>query len=208
MRRTLRHHHVTMLGLGFALAACETTTFMYALPYEAGTDVLTWQDHETHANGGKQLDLAGVHGRAPYRVVAARPGVVRFIADTHSVNCHSPDQCYNNYVYLQHSPGNEWSKYSHLATGTVTGAAGLQVGSQVVAGQYLGDESNVGMATGTNDGRHLHFEVVVPDDPATAAPVGFAGDFPATLKIPRFCGVPGALVIKDSIYTAKACPWD
>lgn len=195
-----------LAALALCATGCDKTTFVYRLPYADNTEIKVWQDHLTHANGGKQIDLAGVFGTAPYRVVAARPGTVRFIADTFSINCSSPASCPNNYVYLQHSPGNEWSKYSHLATGSVRGLAGLSEGASVAAGQYIGDESNVGVATGTNNGRHLHFEVVVPDDPATATPSGDKGDFPATLKIPRFCGVPGAIVVKDSFYVASACP--
>ena len=188
------------------LAACETSTFIYALPYEVGTQVLVWQDHLTHAGGGKQLDLAGAEGTPPYRVVAARAGRVRFIADSFSMNCSSDVGCYNNYVWVQHTLGNEWTKYSHVATGSVRGSAGLSVGDSVVAGQYLGDEGNIGMAVGSNNGRHLHFEVVVPDDPVTATPSGFTGDFPYELKIPRFCHVAGGLVVKGSVYEAKACP--
>jgi murein DD-endopeptidase MepM/ murein hydrolase activator NlpD len=198
------HLRAGLVSLALLLCACDESTFVYRIPYENGTSVKVWQDHLTHA-GGNQIDMAGVSDRPPYRVVAARPGVVQFIADTHSENCSSATGCFNNYVWLKHEPGNEWSKYSHLATGTVTGAAGLSVGSVVSAGQYLGDEGNVGMAVGTNDGRHLHFEVVVPDDPASATPSGFAGDFPYTLKIPRFCGVPKGIVVKDSIYSASAC---
>ncbi len=56
------------------------------------------------------------------------------------------------------------------------------MGAQASVGQYLGDESNVGKAIGTNNGRHLHFEVAVPDDPVNAQPAGFTGDFPYTLK--------------------------
>ena len=88
----------------------------------------------------------------------------------------------------------------------MTGAAGLSVGAMVTAGQYLGDESNIGMAIGSNDGRHLHFEVVVPDDPLTVTPTGFAGDFLYALKIPRFCHVTGGIVEKDRTYTAAPCP--
>lgn len=195
------------LILAQALGACgEQSTFVYGLPFEDGTQIKVWQDHLTHAGGGNQIDMAGVFGAPPYHVVAARPGIVRFIADTFTVNCSSAVGCFNNYVWLEHQPGNEWSKYSHLGTGTVTGDAGLDVGDTVAAGQYLGDESNIGMAVGSNDGRHLHFEVVVPDNPATATPSGFAGDFPYTLKIPRFCGVPGGIVVKDSVYTASPCP--
>lgn len=212
LRATMRHSGRTrgfaqfaLVATAGALAGCDESTFIYRLPYEAGTDILIWQDHLTHA-GGNTIDMAGANGEAPYRVVAARPGTVRFIADTHAVNCSSDVGCYNNYVWIQHNPGNEWSKYSHLATGSVTGGANLMVGSVVTAGQYLGDESNVGMAVGSNNGRHLHFEVVVPDDPETATPSGFVGDFPYTLKIPRFCGVPQAIVVKGNTYTASACP--
>lgn len=206
MARSTARLFLAALTLGGA--GCEQTTFVYRLPYADGTEVKIWQDHLTHPNGGKQVDMAGVFGTAPYRVVAARPGIVRFIADTFTINCSTPASCPNNYVYLQHSPGNEWSKYSHLATGSIRGLAGLTEGASVTAGQYLGDESNVGVATGTNNGRHLHFEVVVPDDPATASPSGNKGDFPATLKIPRFCGVAGGIVVKDSFYVASACPQD
>jgi len=191
--------------LSVPLQACDESTFVYRLPFANDTEIKVWQDHLTHA-GGNQIDFAGVNGTPPYKVVAARPGIVRFIADTFTVNCSSAEGCFNNYVWLQHEPGNEWSKYSHLATGSVTGAARLSVGAMVTAGQYLGDESNIGMAIGSNDGRHLHFEVVVPDDPLTATPTGFTGDFPYTLKIPRFCHVTGGIVEKDKTYTAAPCP--
>ena len=45
-------------------------------------------------------------------------------------------------------------------TGSVTTNAGLRVGTNVVAGQYLGNEGKIGAASGD----HLHFEVAVPDN--------------------------------------------
>ncbi len=189
----------------------DQTFFIYRLPFQDETEILVWQDHLTHP-GGNQLDLRGAFADPPYSVVAARPGTVRFIADTFTVNCSSAEGCFNNYVWIEHTPGDEWAKYVHLATGTITGpppdGASLSVGDQVVAGQYLGQESNIGMAVGTDMGRHLHFEVAVPDDPATATPMDFAGDFPYELKVPRFCGVPGQVVVKDSVYVASPCPSD
>ena len=200
---------VVMTTIATACTSPDQTFFLYRLPFEDGTDIKIWQDHISHT-GGNQIDMAGVFGVAPYEVVAARPGTIRFIADTFTVNCSSAVGCSNNYVWIEHDLGDEWSKYTHLATGTVTsappGGAGLSVGEQVTAGQYLGDEGNIGMAIGTNMGRHLHFEVVIPDDPETATPSGFAGDFPYELKIPRFCSVPGQIAVQDSFYVANPCP--
>lgn len=201
------------LALTFAvMSACtspDQSFFIYRLPYEDGTDVLVSRDHLTHPPPFA-LDLAGQNGSV-YRIVAARPGTVRFIRDEFSDNC-DPDvtQCTNNYVWIQHEPGDEWSKYSHVATGTATGAppfgAGLAEGDAVVAGQFLGNEGNVGMATGANDGRHLHFEVVIPDDPDPSKPTGFVGDFPYEARIPRFCHVPGAIAVDGQTYAAGPCP--
>jgi hypothetical protein len=204
----------TALILSFGvLAACtspDQSFFIYRLPYEDGTDVKVWQDHLTHPLPFA-VDFAGQNDDPTYRIVAARPGTVRFIRDEFSDNC-DPDvtQCTNNYVWIQHEPGDEWSKYSHIATGTATGAppngAGLSEGDEVVAGQHLGNEGNVGMATGANDGRHLHFEVVIPDDPNPSKPMGPVGDFPYTARIPRFCHVSGAIAVKGSTYVAGPCP--
>jgi hypothetical protein len=204
----------TALILSFGvLAACtspDQSFFIYRLPYEDGTDVKVWQDHLTH-DLPLAVDLAGQNDDPTYRIVAARPGTVRFIRDEFSDNC-DPDvtQCTNNYVWIQHETGDEWSKYSHIATGTATGAppngAGLSEGDEVVAGQHLGNEGNVGMATGANDGRHLHFEVVIPDDPNPSKPMGPVGDFPYTARIPRFCHVSGAIAVKGSTYVAGPCP--
>ena len=207
-----------MMRIAIALAlvgvtACSSpdqSFFIYRLPYQDGTDLGVWQDHLTHPPPFA-LDLAGRNDGPTYRIVAARAGTVRFIRDEFSENC-DPDvvKCPNNYVWIQHAPGDEWTKYSHIATGSATAAppagAGLSEGDAVVAGQFIGIESNVGMATGSNNGRHLHFEVIIPDSPNPAKPTGNAGDFPREAKIPRFCRVPGAIVVKGETYTASACP--
>jgi hypothetical protein len=203
-----------VIGLAVAgLTACtspDQSFFIYRLPYEDGTDVRVWQDHLTHP-APIALDLAGQNDDPTYRIVAARAGTVRFIRDEFSDNC-DPDvePCTNNYVWIQHEPGDEWSKYSHIATGSATdplpGGAGLSEGDPVIAGQFIGIEGNVGMATGNNNGRHLHFEVVIPEDPDPARPTGLVGDFPYEAKIPRLCHVPGAIAVQGETYTAGPCP--
>ena len=91
--------------LSVPVLACDESTFVYRLPFANDTEIKVWQDHLTHA-GGNQI-VAGVNGRPPYKVVAARPGIVRFIADTFTLNCSSAEGCFNNYVWLQHEPGND-----------------------------------------------------------------------------------------------------
>ncbi len=122
----------------------------YQLPLETGTNIKIWQDHLTHSLGQKRIDMAGIAGTAPFKVVAARAGTVRFIVDSNSLNCCG-GSCDNNYVWIQHT-GEEWTKYSHLAKNSVTNSvfAGLSAGDTVKAGQYIGDESNVGRTCGTN----------------------------------------------------------
>jgi len=180
--------------------------FIYRLPYEDNTEVSIWQDHLTH-DPLNRIDMVGINGSPPYRVVAAQSGTVRFIVDGNSVNCCG-GTCDNNYVWIRNL-GEEWTKYSHLALGSVTGSggAGLSVGDDVSAGQYLGDESNVGRACGSNDGRHLHFEVLVPNNPVNptftnSSTGGLAGEN----RIPRFCGMPDATVVMGEEYSATPCP--
>jgi hypothetical protein len=80
-------------------------------------------------------------------------------------------QNYNNYIWIAH-PNGEWSKYTHMATGTISGApANLAVGDTVVVGQTLGIEADIGRA----GGRHLHHEIAVPTTPTDTTP--FQGPF-------------------------------
>ncbi|MFD1796732.1 M23 family metallopeptidase [Paracoccus aurantiacus] len=192
----------SLIAAGALLAGCtspDQSLFLYQLPYQPGSTVGVWQDHTTHSGGEFAIDMAGTNGSTTYNVVAARPGIVRFIEETNTQNCASG--CPNNYVWIQHVPGLEWTKYSHLATGSVS-AAGLSVGDDVAMGQVIGVESNIGMAQGSNDGRHLHFEV--REVPAGSAPGPLAGDMPGTMRVPRFC-IPGQVLVKGEIYTAQAC---
>ena len=65
---------------------------------------------------------------------------------------------HNNYVWIEH-PNGEWTKYTHLATGSVTQGGmlgfGWKVDDVILVGQPIGRQSDIGSATGT----HLHFEV-------------------------------------------------
>lgn len=193
-------------GLAAALLAtgcvAGQSVLVYRLPYENGTDVDVWQDHNTHSPPDK-VDLKGVNGASPYAVVAAHTGVVRVIVDDLAANCCG-GTCGNNYVWLEH-PLGEWSKYSHLATNSVRGDAALSEGDVVLAGQFLGWESNVGRACGSGNGVHLHFETGEPDDPANPLQAGNVGSLQGTVRIPRFCSVDGYTVVQDDVETAVHC---
>ena len=190
-------------GDTYVAEGCPTTEMargVYRIPYANGTDVRITGDHITHANVPNRIDMVGTGGRPPYRVVAAADGIVRFIVDTNTVTC-TTNGCsdFNNYIWLEH-PNGEWTKYTHLQTGTITGAAGLKVGDTVCSGQYLGDEDDVGAATGP----HLHFEVGVPDD--LSDPVNTVGGFiRGQNRVPVICGIPGNIFVDGQTYTAGPC---
>jgi murein DD-endopeptidase MepM/ murein hydrolase activator NlpD len=103
----------------------------------------------------------------------------------------------NNYVWIAHANG-EWTKYTHLETGSVT-AEGHVVGDFVPAGTPLGLEGEVGA-----DGRvHTHFEVVVPDDPANAITAG--GFIIGQSRVPLIFGVAGNVPSDGQTYAAGPC---
>lgn len=138
---------------------------LYRIPYADGTRVLIQHDFLKH-NGPGKIDMRG-RGHGSFRVVAADAGTIRYIVDHHTKQQHPErilrnSECTNNYVWIAHDNG-EWTKYSHMQTGSTSGKAKLKVGDKVKKGQYLGDEGKVGCAWPA----HLHFEVVkVDDDPA------------------------------------------
>jgi len=192
-----------VLGLlGQATAVCpaaDTSRGLYRIPYQDGTQVRVTRDHLTHSPPTR-IDMVGTGGTGPYRVVAAADGIVRFIMDTNTVTCTTRGcDAFNNYVWIEH-PNGEWTKYSHMQTGTTTGAAGLSVGEHVCAGQYLGDEDDVGFATGV----HLHFEVGVPD--SVTDPIDPVGGFiKGENRIPSICGITDNTFVDGQTYTAAPC---
>lgn len=185
------------------LSACtspDQSLFVYRLPYLDGTEVDIWQDHTTHSGGEPAIDMQGEDTSQSHEVVAARAGTIRFIEDTNTDNC---DGCPNNYIWIQHSPGEEWSKITHVAPGSVTDR-GWAEGDPVEAGEIIGIESNIGQASGDNNGVHVHFEVRIVTPGGT--PDAIFGDLPGDMRIPRFCGVPEAIAVKGEIYVALPCP--
>lgn len=176
---------------------------LYRLPFANGQSVQVFDDVRSHRPVGR-VDLFATNGTEPFAVVAAAPGRVMAIQDgfAEQQSGRAAADCHNNYVWIAHANG-EWTNYSHLAHGTVTGKAHLKVGDMVAAGQYLGDEGSVGCAML----HHVHFEVAVPD---SARPIDAGGfltdnDNGKRERDPRFCGVPGGSVTRGALYKAVPC---
>jgi hypothetical protein len=193
---------VSSLGAQEAVAPTSSEG-MYRLPYADETSVKVFDDFQSHRPMGR-IDFFGVGGTGPYRIVAAAAGRIVAIQDAFSEqqSGRAAKDCHNNYVWIAHANG-EWTNYSHLARGSVTGAAGLHVGDSVEAGRFLGYEGAVGCAMLN----HLHFEVAKPSQPRAIDEGGFLldNDNAAREHRPRFCGVVGDLVEKDKTYTARPC---
>lgn len=175
----------------------------YRLPFADGTGVSVFDDARTHRPLGR-VDLVGEGDGKLYRVVAAAAGRVVAIQDRWSEqqSGRAAALCHNNYVWIAH-PNGEWTGYSHLVHGSVTGAAGLKAGMRVRAGQLLGFEGAVGCAMLD----HVHFEVAIPAPGAGIDAGGFLldNDGGRRNRDPRFCGVPGGSARKAAHYRAQAC---
>jgi hypothetical protein len=169
-----------------ALLAPKSKGF-YSFPYEAGTTVHVTNDAITH-DPENRIDMSGTSG-GPYKVLAAAAGRVKYVVDY-----HTGDGCENNnYIWIAHSNG-EWTKYSHVATGSATNA-GIAVGDWVSAGQQIGIEGSVGCASGD----HVHFEVAVPDD--LSDPIQPSGGYIKGINLnPKVCGVAGQTFVAGQNY--------
>ena len=213
----MRHSIIPLVvTLGTLLAASTANALdkskgVYRIPFADGTDVRIGNDHLTHKPIGR-IDMNGTGG-GPYKIVAAADGIVRFVVDNFDkrLDCKKDDgtsipvsEQKNNFVWIEH-PNGEWTKYTHMAKGSASGKAGLKVGESVKAGTYLGDESDVGCASGP----HLHFEVGVPraTDPITSTG-GFLQDNDGSKRnrIPRICGIGGGIFVDGENYTARKVP--
>lgn len=175
---------------------------IYRLPYADGTSLRVFDDSRTHRPRAR-IDLVATGPRKPYRIVAAAAGTVMAIQDGHGERQtgRAASQCRNNYVWIAH-PNGEWTGYSHMAKGSVTGIARLKLGQKVRAGQLIGIEGDVGCAML----EHLHFEVAVPDPASPVDAGGFLTGNEASRRNrePRFCGVSGA-IDKDEVHKAWRC---
>jgi murein DD-endopeptidase MepM/ murein hydrolase activator NlpD len=176
---------------------------LYRLPYADATSVKVFDDFTSHRPRGR-IDFFAVDGRKPYRVVAAAAGRVMAIQDTYGEqqSGRAAADCRNNYVWIAH-PNGEWSNYSHLAQGSVSGLAKLKVGDEVAAGAFLGYEAAVGCAMLD----HVHFEVAVPNSQTPIDSGGFLLDNDGSRRErqPRFCSVSGETVVKGATYRAEPC---
>ena len=201
-----------MMLLPFALAVFQAAEAppppqlgagIYRLPYADETQVKVFDDTRTHRPRAR-IDLFAVGGRKPYRIVAAAAGRVMAIQDRYGERQtgRAASECRNNYVWIAHANG-EWTGYSHMARGSVTGTAKLKVGQKVRAGQLIGIEGDVGCSML----EHLHFEVAVPD-PATPIDAGgflIGNEGSRRNREPRFCGISGT-IDKDQVHIARRCP--
>ncbi|WBQ03161.1 peptidoglycan DD-metalloendopeptidase family protein [Kribbella sp. CA-293567] len=167
------------------------STGEYRIGYKTGTTVKVTNDLLAHNPLGR-IDMSGVQAGPDYELAAARGGVIRYIVDTNAEPTSD-----NNYVWIEH-PDGEWSKYSHVRTGSVT-SRGHKVGDTVTAGTVLGLEDEVGQA----DGNHLHFEVSVPYDAAN--PITSGGFMSGLNRNPVICGIPGNAFFRGQTYTATNC---
>lgn len=180
----------------------QSSTGVYRLPYADGTRVKVFDDTRTHRPRAR-IDLFAIGGPKPYRIVAAASGRVMAIQDSYGERQtgRPASECRNNFVWIAH-PNGEWTGYSHMAKGSVTGMAKLKVGQKVRAGQLIGIEGDVGCAMLN----HLHFEVAAPDpaNPVDAGGFLTGNEGGKRNREPRFCEIEGA-INKDEAHVARRC---
>ncbi len=186
---------------------------IYRIPFANGTSVTANNDHHTHPNAFDRVDLGADDFST---VVAAASGIIRGLVDSNGDDpeehsCTDDDtvvgDCsdYNNYVWIEH-PNGEWTKYTHMETGSVT-ASGWSVGGTILVGEAIGLMSDVGAATGP----HLHFEVAVPSDPNDITPFSQLGGFIQGSNVVTFvCDIQTVgdgdnLYTQGESYTANPC---
>ena len=176
------------------------------------------------------------------QVVAAATGVIRAIIDyngespnagngvdingnvqddslEHSCGNNNPantvvGQCqdYNNYVWVEHANG-EFTKYTHMGTGTVTlpppFGFGWSVGDTIQVGQVIGLESDIGQATsgdGVTPAFHLHHEVAISGDGLPLTWDSLGGIFNNGINlVPTVCDIANNLYVTNGAYVAAAC---
>jgi murein DD-endopeptidase MepM/ murein hydrolase activator NlpD len=117
---------------------------------------------------------------------------------------------YNNYVWIEH-PNGEYTKYSHVGTGTVS-ANGWSVGDWIDAGEVIGLENDPGAAScGACDpddrAYHLHWEVALANNPGDDLQWSFLGGFIQNgSRVPAVvCDIPGNELLAGESYTANPC---
>ena len=201
----------TPYALGAPAGSLPVSKGVYRLPYQNGTELRLTRDHTNHSPLNR-LDIKGINESGDYVIVASGSGRIRRLVDTNTLgSCSSSDAgCANNYIWIEHSNG-EWTKYSHLRPNSATNL-GRFVGEFVTSGTPLGIEDDIGFASGP----HLHFEVVVPNDPSD--PFNNGGfirgdgdssttDYNRQNRIPVFCdiGVASTGIVYEAANCQPAC---
>lgn len=204
----------------------------YRMPYGNGTVVEVFNDHVTHSSPPAYMYDMSAQSAPRAAVVAAAPGWVRFIDDSHEEPTNE-----NNYVWIEHPypfcpvgerradwPGkpanyaatcvpcgrdfcNEWTTYAHMTRDSVRVDAALSEGDWVEAGDFLGYEDEVGEASGVH--LHWHVAVIPPDTVPTLN--GYYWDYVVDSGqqpevIPIVCHQGGRSVLwRTGTYTAAGC---
>ncbi|WP_127819580.1 M23 family metallopeptidase [Microbacterium sp. CPCC 204701] len=215
--------------------AAATSTGIYRLPYGDGTEVTVTNWHHDHnvaydmnAGPGSEVVAAASgwiraivdhHGQEPGAgdgLDVQVPPQPQDDALEHACGNNDPSttvrggNCgwYDNYVWIEH-PNGEYTKYSHLGTGTVS--ATWAEGDWIEAGEVIGLENDIGAAStaGGEPGdraSHLHWEVAVPDTPGAPVtwdePGGFIDD--GSRVVARVCDIPGQELVEGD-YEAAPC---
>ncbi|MCY7410177.1 MAG: peptidoglycan DD-metalloendopeptidase family protein [Chitinophagales bacterium] len=189
--------------LGFSYCGpYELSKGIYRIPYIDGTEVEITNDHLNHCPRGR-IDMIGTDGdvSGEYKIAAAADGWVRAVVENESVQCDcSVSSCENNYVWMEHANG-EWSKYTHFKQNSVV----VSEGAFITAGTTLGNEGDVGCASG----QHLHFEIAQPVDTNTlvfSESGGYIDGAWAKNMIPVICGISGNVFQDGVTYIADDCP--
>lgn len=197
---------LSLCAIAGGAQALEPSKGVYRIPFADGTKVRVGNDHIDHSPPGR-IDMNGTGG-GTYRIVAAADGIVRKVVDgfDRRLDCKGKpiSEQKNNYVWIEH-PNGEWTKYTHMRKGSSSGKAGLREGRFVKAGTYLGDQGEVGCASGP----HLHFEVGVPRDANGFTETGgFLTDNDGSKRnrIPRVCGIAGGRYVSGGTHTARSVP--
>ena len=178
----------------------ELTDGIYRIPYADDVDMSVGQDHHTHGGDDGPKNRYDLNAGVGSQIAAAASGWIRVIVDfngnspgagdgvdingdpqddtlEHSCGNNPPENTvvgscsdYNNYVWIEH-PNGEWSKYTHMGTGTVTSLGwtadldtqDINAPNWINAGEVLGLEGDIGAATNSNGpAYHLHWEIARP----------------------------------------------
>ena len=219
---------------------------IYRIPYADDVEMSVGRDHHTHS----PVDRYDLNAGVGTPIAAAASGWIRAIVDfngnspgagdgvdingdpqddtlEHSCGNNPPENTvvgsctdYNNYVWIEH-PNGEWTKYTHVGTGSVTSLGwtadldthNINAPNWINAGEVLGVEGDIGQATSSSGGPayHLHWEVAEPLNSNEDLEWSTRGGFMSNGQniIPTICDIGGnSLFDAGEDYTAAPCEND